>query len=1350
MRAIPISIVIACLLTLGVPAAEAGVVRSGEQNGRLSLEARFDSPGAESIGAPGLLDVPGLPALRYERVYVALPPEGDFRVSPEGGEFSDVRGDLPGLVENPDAPVFPSAALPGTGFYPPSPVVVTGPFLFRKTRVIAVDCYAAQVDYAAGVERRWSGYRVDVVYTPGPRFAAASEADPLLAGTVANRAFVPAPRAGRGFEAREGSSAGSAAVPDPQFSRSANWVRITVDSAAVFSVDGNDLLRAGVNLGEVDPQSFRLFTRGGRQLERRDAAGVPFTDPDGSWRPGQWMTECGILVEGGEDGVFGLTDRVVFYGVGAHGWTDTAVPGAARHEYEEHLFAKENFYYLTWNDAPGFPGDPARMEPLSAAPAGSEPDITDFEDRLFLERNQVAAYTFGGDGWQWLDIPPRSGPETITFPSFDVHDLVTARPQMFRTFPLARKNFEEVNQNHHAVYLMNAAQIGEVVFDGHDNYESAAPYETTGLFLNEGANTFRLHIPRDLNARDFMYFDFYQVFYRRHLRARGDRLAFAVRDTAGTVNLRVDNFTPGAPVYLFDVSDPYRPRVLSGYEESEAGGRRRVRFSCASGENPSFFVASTSAAFEKPLRTVRRFPRDLRNVASSPHMLIICHPSFKGAADVMKAHRTSHYPYSYAPDIDVVTTEEIFENFSGGLVDPMAVRNYCKFLYDNFEGENGYPRLTFVLLLGDANVDSKNYVTAQENFLTTNLNLRPHTSDAYATDDWFAELEPPTPAGASLLQLAVGRFPAGSAADALFLVNRVIDYETRADHGPWRNRVMLVADDERTPRRPPESDFTRQTELIAHFYMAKYLEPVKIYLTEFPLIGSSKPASRIEFIDRWNEGALAINYIGHGSSAQMADEQVFLGSDVANLRSGLRLPIFMAFSCTIGDFGRAQALCLAEKLLLWGPGGAVAAITASEVSYIQPNAQLNYRVFARMSPENPGLPQPLGAALMRAKTDVMATYVNPSSAVIFVEQNNHKYNLLGDPALMPLSPRREIVLSRAEIDTLIAGKRAVVRGAVHANGSVDAGFNGRADLLLREPDDTSGYTSEDGVTFIPYRYPGGTIYRGTADVTAGRFEFSVKVPRSALTGPLALVRTVADNGSTDAVALFDSCTVAEPAPGDTTGLRPLDGAPRVAMGFKGGHTKVKAGTDLQAAIRDADGVNVLNTTPEGRMALLFDRTNLPVDVTASFQFDHGGTDTSGVLRYPLPELSVGAHQVVLKVADSFGLVRLDTLDFNVVDRSDYVAEVILNYPNPFPATTHFLVGLTDPAEIRLDIFTVSGKKIRSLSQTSPAGEAWIFWDGKDYAGGAIANGTYLYVARVSFFDADRPPLVLRGKVVKIE
>jgi hypothetical protein len=333
-------------------------------------------------------------------------------------------------------------------------------------------------------------------------------------------------------------------------------------------------------------------------------------------------------------------------------------------------------------------------------------------------------------------------------------------------------------------------------------------------------------------------------------------------------------------------------------------------------------------------------------------------------------------------------------------------------------------------------------------------------------------------------------------------------------------------------------------------------------------------------------------------------------------------------------------------------------------------------------------------------------------------------------------------------DTLVAGVRKKLHGRVMKNGSVDTDFDGTVMVRVHEPD----VIKSSMRCGLVYRLRGGTIYRGTTDVVDGQFSVDFRVPRYAKPGPRAFFTAYADaEGGIDAGASFDSTyAVSIPTLADSLALVPVDGPPRVQFGFKSGLKVVKPGESLQAVIRDQDGVNVLNTSAEGRHALLIDDSPVPFDVTQFFKFDHGGTDTSGVLTYPLPELPVGDHRAILRVADSFAQTTLDTLKFAVTDPMDYFAEVVMNYPNPFATTTQFLIRVSDPAVIRLDIFTVSGKRIRRLERTRDGGEEWILWDGRDELGEEIANGTYLYVATVDFQEIDRTPLVIRGKLTKIQ
>ncbi|MCZ6767293.1 MAG: C25 family cysteine peptidase, partial [bacterium] len=1026
---------IVCAHAIGVVApVAAGVHLTEERNGALSVHVDFLSKGA---GPQPFIDLPAMPQVPYTQFLVAIPPTGDFRVTISGGRFEDSSGDLPkmGTKEGNSPDPVPRK----DGMLPEEPFDVVGPYMYRKTRVIAINCYGSQVDYSKGFERVWAGYDIHVRYTPGSRTTAPRDADPMLRSLVINDAVFPALRSAMTPER-------TARMPaDPHFDLSPNWLKIRVSATGAYQITGTNLAASGVNIsGIMDPTSFRLFTAGGRAQERWNASEQPFQDSEGTWNVGKWMTECDILVEYGGDGMFNPNDRIVFHAVAEKEWVDLYESGASRSSYHRHSRAKDNVYYLSWDDGGGFGGAPGRMAAVGSAP-GPGPDVTSFQDRLYFEKDRVERLNFGGDGWVWFDITANTT-ANVFVQQFTIQDLVTSQPQTFESIAIAPYCISSAcfaagsNNDHQVFYRVNNELIGPVTWSVSSNsarFKNGTPVSIPGNFLVEGTNTLSLFIPRILNPSDFMYFAFFSVFYERMLKATGDRLLFSSSGTPGTQTYSVTDFANSGTLYLFDITDAYQPRTLTGFSVTGTTART-VRFDATAGTNRQYFWAGTSAAFRTPDTMERYSPVDLRNITVGPHLVIVTPSEFVGAANVMKNHRENIMPFYSTPRVTLATTEQVFDNFSGGQPDAMAIRNYCKFLYDNFTESTGAPSLTFLLLLGDANLDFQNNLQTQNvDWVTTGLNLDPRF-DAYVTDDWFVLLDAADSRGRGLPDVGAGRLPAGSVAEAQFLVDRVIAYETSTNFGTWRDRVVLVADDEVSPSSQNQAQFVQQSEIIAHFspgndsifHLAPYLEAHKVYLTEFPTVGSNKPGSRIALLDVWNSGALLINYIGHGSTAQLADEQVFVESDVGELFNGLRLPLFMALSCTVGDFAKPSGKSLSEKLILRDGGGTIANITASELTFIGSNAIFAYRIFENIFPypQDPGFPTPLGTVVAAAATAALMRV--PGSVI--TEENNQKYNLLGDPALRLVAPRRTIRFDPTTVDTLTTGKRHMVRGAVYS------------------------------------------------------------------------------------------------------------------------------------------------------------------------------------------------------------------------------------------------------------------------------------------------------------------------------
>jgi hypothetical protein len=128
-------------------------------------------------------------------------------------------------------------------------------------------------------------------------------------------------------------------------------------------------------------------------------------------------------------------------------------------------------------------------------------------------------------------------------------------------------------------------------------------------------------------------------------------------------------------------------------------------------------------------------------------------------------------------------------------------------------------------------------------------------------------------------------------------------------------------------------------------------------------------------------------------------------------------------------------------------------------------------------------------------------------------------------------------------------------------------------------------------------------------------------------------------------------------------------------------------------------------------------------------------------------LSAGAHTVSVRVGE------YDAVFPFTVGGTGLVMEAF-NMPNPFAEGTNILYSLNLPADGgRIMIFNVSGIMIREISLSRdqlgaapPGAPNAVWWDGRDFAGDAVANGTYLYVIEI---EKDGAGVSATGRAVRL-
>jgi hypothetical protein len=749
----------------------------------------------------------------------------------------------------------------------------------------------------------------------------------------------------------------------------------------------------------------------------------------------------------------------------------------------------------------------------------------------------------------------------------------------------------------------------------------------------------------------------------------------------------------------------------------------------------------------------------------------VTHESLRAAAERLAAYRASRFPGGGGAEVLVTTTRDIYDNFSGGRMDPVAIRNYIKFLY---RLEATEPRLRYVLLFGDATYDPRGWLASSPETLVPALYplaSDPRLTGRYeAVEDWFVEMETPrngeqSPPFASVFPVAdlyVGRLPVSNAGEAERVVDKIIAFESTANFGAWRGRILSASDDECEPYGGCMSTYwILNNEMLLRQIPSRF-DVEKLYLTEYASVQGQKLHARRDFIRLWNQGAAVVNWNGHGAASQLADEALFLQTDVAQLSNGSRLPLFFQFGERGAVFdGTAEALYgpyLGEALLESTTGGAIGVISSTNHTFVGPSFQFNLQTLRALFPAEDPTPPALGALLHAAKTAA------PASQGPF----NESYTLLGDPMLVPALPALDVSFTTGA-DSLVAGRRTHVEGFVHARGDsvALASFHGTADVVVLGSADESGYTLPNSpMTHLDYDLPGATMFRGTTPVANGRFAIDFTVPALAIErpdslrvatggrtatpdsvysgsrrglrfGPKARISVYAASASLDAKGARHDVVFA-PATAALTSTSP----PRIDVRFDGERRAVLPGAPATIEIRDENGIAIAGA---GAIQIQFD-DRAALDVGA--QFHCTSADTVGAVTVVVPaDCAAGPHRIGVSARDNFGNPARASFDFEVQGTSAARLDNVLAFPNPFRDRTHVFFELQEQAEVELSIHATSGREVWRDRRHHEGGRGSIAWPGVDAAGAPLANGTYLYRLVVAPARSGAAALRRDGKLV---
>jgi hypothetical protein len=1096
--------------------------------------------------------------------------------------------------------------------------------------------------------------------------------------------------------------------PDASVLANGNWYRFCTDDDGIYSLTYQDLDNLGLNVSQIDKSTIQIFGNGGGMLPEANDQ-FKYTD----------LQENAIWVSGNNSGTFSQNDYILFYGQSPHRWTYHPDDDIFTHEV--HYYSDETCYFITYGQNQG-----KRVTTRPVSSSQHTHNVTSFYDYDYHQRD---LQNLIGSGKIWFG---------------ELFDVTLTRNFTFE-FP------NIINQQNTHIKFYLAARSGAsssftAEAGGQTNNFSISPVtmsSSTGAFARHtigdmqvlpSSDQFSLNLTYNRTATGGRgWLNYIAVNAKRELIMTGDQMFFrnpSVRGDDKTARYEIRNIIQGSNVW--DVSDPLN--VVS--QQFDLSGNT-ASFKVDGKNDFHEFVVFGPGSYLKPSLKGQVNNQNLHG--SVVHDLIIVVPDLLR----QEAERLAEFRRNYDDlTVKIVSPQDIYNEFSSGVPDISAIRNYMKMYYDRAAETGNYPR--YLLLFGNGTYDNKNILGFGGNFIPTFQTISSlNSANSYITDDFFGLLDDNEGFDAQgAIDLGIGRFPVRTIDEARFVVNKILRYDQRIEglepgtddprfagmvpnYADWRNVIAIIADDE------DGNIHFNQSEQIAGFMNNNH--PVynieKVYLDAYEQItmagGSRYPGVNKAINSRVNQGALLINYIGHGGVRGLAHERILTFDDILSWGNFYNLPVYMTATCEFSSFDQPDAneLSAGVRVFLKPDGGASALFTTTRLAWAQSNFNLNdafmRNAFKLM--DNGEMPR-LGDLIRIAK-------VESSSS-----PNLKNFVLLGDPSMQMAYPEYK-ALTTEYPDTMKALQKVTVKGEIQvSDGSKASDYNGIIYPTIYDKKATfTTLANDSGSRIADFTVQNRILYRGKASIVNGEFTFTFIVPRDiTYNSGFGKISYYFDDGKNiDGNGYFDEFIIsgtAEDYIADGEG-------PSISLylndtNFQSGD---KTGPDpiLIAHLNDESGINTTGQIGHDIVAILNNDSFNPIVLNNFYQSEIDDF-RSGRVIYPFFNLEEGDYTLTLRAWDVHNNVSTSSIEFIVTSAPGLSITELKNFPNPFSDVTYFTFSHNKPATeltVKLEVYSITGQLVKKMEQqvyASGFNVPPIEWDGTDDGGTLLGSGIYLF------------------------
>jgi hypothetical protein len=1086
---------------------------------------------------------------------------------------------------------------------------------------------------------------------------------------------------------------------------SGDWYRIATSETGIHRITYQDLVDMGIKPDQINPRNIRLFGNGSGMVEEANSASRPDD-----------LIENTIYINGEEDGVFDQGDYILFYG------EDPVVveynPFYLQYDHEVNFYTEETYYFLTVGDSPG--KRVVQGEVIAEPPTH---ELYNFQDFAYHEKDSINLIK---SGKTWYGEVFNTKLE-YTFP-FDLKGIDLSQPVYFKASLAARSTVKTAINIYTEGDFLTDLDVPSVLIGSYiyarpviSNYESFYAKDEN---VEVGVNFIK---PGSLDAA---WLDFIELNYIRHLNFTSGQLDFRDMRYIGAGNIiRYHISTAGQGLVIWEVTEP---GSISQHVISNEPGGIALK---AIADKYREFIAFDGSEFYSPVFIEKVANQDLHGFFPADYV-IVSHPFF-----LDQANRLADYHWQYdGMSVVVVTPQQIYNEFSSGVQDVSAIRDFMKMLYARAEPKKG-PR--YLLLFGDASYDYKNLTSVDDNLVPTyEARESLKYTASFATDDFFGCLDDNEGGnGLGTMDIGIGRFPVKTIEEAVTAVDKAIQYmmPARENMGPWRNSIVYIGDDE------DNNTHLKQAEGLA--LITDSLAPVynvnKIYLDAYQQLqtpgGTRIPEANAAIDKAVTEGCLIINYTGHGGEVGWAAERILDIPAIQAYNNLSNMPAFVTATCEFSRYDDPGLVSAGELVFMNPEGAGIGLFTTTRLAYSQSNYTLNQRFYygAFSIDSLSGQYPRMGDLIRVAKT--------PSN------QNIKNFVLLGDPALMLAYPKYIVLTDSIKnadngklVDTLHALSRVTIFGHIENNeGIKQDGFYGLLyPSVLDKPIQYKTRGNDQTSKIVNFYMQDKIIYKGAVSITNGEFTFTFVVP-------LDISYNIGEGKisyyAIDTVDMTDAHGYDPVRIGGSERLSSMDETgPSIelflnTLSFKSGDLTT-SNPLLIAGLSDESGINFIGNGIGHDLVLILDNNYQEPLVLNEYFTPETNSYQKGDIFYQLMSLSNGTHTLTIKAWDVMNNSSEKTIEFRVDVGVRLAISSVYNYPNPFTNGTSFVFEHNKPGftlKVTIRIFDLTGQQVSVLNYILPTENIQsspLFWNGLDDSGGDLPSGLFIYHFQVESDD----------------